>query len=89
MEGDFCNASPQGDQQCEKPRVERRMRLATHVDVAAHKDILGVHGMQRVNLRVGGFGEIQDVVALQGLVEEGQAQSEDGQRDENDLAAQV
>ena len=89
MEWDLGNTSPQGDQQRQKPGVERRMRLAAHVDVAAHEYIQGVHGMQRFNLRMGGLSEIQDVVALHGLVEKGQAQSQDSQRDEYDLAAQV
>ena len=44
--------------------------------------------MQRLDLRVGGLGEIEDVVALEGLVEEGQAKSQDDQRDKNKLAAQ-
>jgi hypothetical protein len=44
--------------------------------------------MERFDLRVLGLGEIEDVVTLHGLVEEGQAQGEDDQRDNEDLAAQ-
>ena len=36
----------------------------------------GVLGMKRLDLRVRGLGEIKNVVTLEGLVEEGQAQSE-------------
>jgi hypothetical protein len=64
------------------------MRLPAHVDVAAHEHILGVLGMKRLDLRVGRFGEIEDVIALQGLIQEGQAQSQDDQRDKDKLAAQ-
>jgi hypothetical protein len=83
------NAVAQRKQQREKPRVERRMRLAAHIDIAAHEDVLGVLRMQRLDLRVGGFGQIKDIVPLQSLVEERQAQGEDDQRNENKLAAQV
>jgi len=64
------------------------MRLAPHVDVAAHEDVLGVLGMQRLDLRVGGLGEVENIVTLESLVEKGQAQCEDDQRDEDELAAQ-
>jgi len=64
------------------------MGLSAHIDVAAHEDIGGVLGMQGVDLRVRGLGEIKNVVALEGLVEEGQAQSQDDQRDKDKLAAQ-
>ena len=57
------------------------MRLATHIDVAAHEVVGGVLGMKRLDLGVRGLGEIKDVVALQSLIEEGQAQGEDDQRD--------
>jgi hypothetical protein len=62
--------------------------LPAHIDVAAHEDVLGVLGVQRLDLCVRGLGEIKDVVALQGLVEEGQAQGENNQRDDDELAAQ-
>ncbi len=76
MERNFRNALVGGDQEREKPRVERRMRLPAHIDIAAHEDVGGVLGMKRLDLRVRGLGEIQNVVALEGLVEKGQAQSE-------------
>ena len=60
------------------------MGLAAHIDVTAHEHVLGVFGMERIDLRVLGLGEIEDVVTLHGLVEEGQAQGEDDQRDELD-----
>ena len=88
MEGNFRDAFAGGDQQREEPRVERRMRLSAHIDIAAHEDVRGVLGMQRLDLRVGGLGEIEDVVALEGLVEKRQAQGKDDQRDEDELAAQ-
>ena len=64
------------------------MRLAAHIDVAAHEDVGGVLGMQRLDLRVRGLGEIEHVVALERLIQEGQAQGQDDQRDEDELAAQ-
>ena len=64
------------------------MGLAAHIDVAAHEYIFGVFGMERFDLRVLGLGEIEDVVALDGLVEKGQAQGEHDQRDDDELAAQ-
>ena len=81
VEGDFRNALVGGDQERQKPRVERRMRLPAHIDVAAHEDVRGVLGMKRLNLRVRGFGEIKNVVALEGLVEKGHSQSEHDRRD--------
>ena len=81
MEWNLRNALAEGKQQREEPGVERRMRLAAHVDIAAHEHVLGVLGMQRLDLRVRGLGEIENVVALQGLVQEGQPQGEDDQRD--------
>jgi hypothetical protein len=47
-----------------------------------------VLGMQRLDLRVGGLGEVEDIIALQSLVEKGQAQREDDQSDEDELSAQ-
>ncbi len=88
MEGDFRAASAYCDQQREEPRVQRRVRLSAHIDIAAHEDVGGVLGMERLDLRVGGLGEIEDVVALEGLVEKRQAQGKDDQRDEDELAAQ-
>src|SRR5271170_5376326 len=64
------------------------MGLAAHIDLTAHEHIFGVFGMERFDLRVLGLGEIEDVVALHGLVQEGQAQGEDDQRDDDKLAAQ-
>ena len=62
--------------------------MPAHIDIAAHEDVGGVLGMKRIDLRVRGFGEIKDVVALKRLSEEGQTQGEDDQRDEDQLAAQ-
>ena len=81
MQGNLRYAMANGDQQREVPGIERRMGLATHIDVASHEDIGGVLGMQRLDLRVGGLGEIEDVVALQSLVEERNAQCEDDKSD--------
>ena len=64
------------------------MGLTAHIDIAAHEDVGGVLGMERFGLRVGGLGEIEDVVALEGLVEKRQAQGQDDQRDEDELAGQ-
>lgn len=44
------------------------MGLAPHIDVPAQVDVWGVLGVQRLNLCVGSFGEIEDVVTLDGLV---------------------
>lgn len=81
MERDLGNAMADGDQQREEPGIERRMGLATHIDVASHEDIGGVFGMQWLDLRVGGLGEVEDVVTLQCLVEERKAQCEDDKSD--------
>ena len=89
MEWDFRDALVGGEQQREEPRIERRMRLTAHIDIAAHEDVLGVFGMKRLDLGVSRLGEIKDVVTLQSLVEEGQAQRDNDQRDEDELAAQV
>ena len=73
MEGNFRDALAGCEQHREEPRVERRMGLTAHVDVAAHEDVLGVLRMKRLDLGVSRFGEIKDVVTLQSLVEERQA----------------
>ena len=44
--------------------------------------------MQRLDLRVLGFGQIVNVVALHGLVEERQPQSQNEQRDDDQFTAQ-
>ncbi len=76
VERNFGNVFDRGEQQRQEPGVERRMRLAAHIDVAAHEHIVGVLRMERLDLRMGGLGEIQDIVALDRLIEERQAQSE-------------
>ena len=82
MERDFRNALVRRDQERQEPRVERRMGLPAHIDIAAHEDISGVLGMKRLDLRVRGLREVKHVVTLEGLVEKGQAQGEDHQRDD-------
>jgi len=42
--------------------------------------------MERLDLGVRGFGEIEDVVALEGLIEERQAQSQDNEGDDDKRA---
>ena len=84
----FRNVLVGRDQQGEEPGVERGMGLAAHIDVASHEHVFGVFGMQRFDLGVLGFGEIEDVVALQSLVKKGQTQGEDDQRDQDKLATQ-
>ena len=88
MERDFVDVLEQRQQQPEIPGVQRRMRLAAHVHHAAQKRVLGVFGMQRLDLRVLGFGQIVNVVASDGLVEEWQAQRQHQQGDKDQIAAQ-
>src|ERR1700722_9339881 len=88
MERDLRDAPVKRNQQREEPGIERRMRLPAHVDVAPHENIGGVFGMKRLNLRVGGLGEIKHVVALESLIQERQTQSKDHQRDKDNLTAQ-
>ena len=55
--------------------------MAAHVHGDAQKHVAGVVGMQRIDLRVLGAGEIVDVVALNRLVEKGQAKQQDDRDD--------
>ena len=67
----------EGQQAAEHPAIQRRMRLPAQVHHLAAKHVGRVLGMQRVHLRVGGFGEVDVVVALDGLVEKRNADGQD------------
>jgi hypothetical protein len=49
------------------------MRVAAQVHLIAEEDVLDVIGMEWIDERVLRFGAVDIVVALDGLVEEGQA----------------
>jgi hypothetical protein len=57
------------------------MREAPEVDAIAEKHVLDIVGMQRIDLGVLGGGEVIDVVTLNRLVEEGEADEKDGGQD--------
>ena len=65
------------------------MRLASHIDVAAHEDIIGMLGMQRFDLGMRSLRKIQHIVTLEGLVQKRKAQREHDECDNDDLAAQT
>ena len=65
------------------------MGMAAHVDLLAEESVTGVVGMERVDLGVFGAVEIIEIVALDGLVEKGQAHEENEQRNEEELPAQL
>ena len=65
------HAAEHGDQTGQHPPIQRRMRLAAQVHFLALKHVAGVVGVQRIDERVGGLGEINVIVALNGLVEKG------------------
>jgi len=86
VERDFPHLARQREKAAEYPAIERRMRLPAQVHHFAAKYIGGVLGMQRLHLRVDGFGEINVVVALDGLVEKRNADGQDyGQRKQQTL----
>jgi hypothetical protein len=61
------------------------MGVAAHIDEIAEEDIAGVVGMEGIDLGVLGGGEVIVVVALDGLVQERQAQEEYEGEDDEDL----
>jgi hypothetical protein len=75
--GNLVDIPEQSEQQAQKPRVERRVRMALHFHHLAQEHVTGMRGMQRVNLCMLGASQIVNVVALNRLIEERRAQEED------------
>ena len=46
----------------------RTVRMSAHVDRIAQKHVIGVQGMQRIDLGVLGAIEVVNIVALDGLI---------------------
>src|SRR5260370_42517327 len=61
-------------QQPQIPGVERWMWMPPHIHNSAHECILRMRGMPGIDLRVLRPVEIVDVVALNGLIQEGKPQ---------------
>jgi len=57
--------------------------MAAHVHYFPHKGVSGVVGVERLDLRVLGSGEVVDVVALDGLIEKRQSDGKNESYDEN------
>ena len=74
MESGFANVSGGGEQRAQKPHIERRMRVAAHVDQIAERNVVRVIGVQGFDLRVLGAVQVENVVALNGLMEKGNTQ---------------
>ena len=85
MERHFAHIAKYREQRGEKPDIERRVRMPTHVHHVAEKNITSVVRMQRLNLRVLRAVKIIDIVALNRLVEKRQAQRQHQQDDQRDL----
>ena len=73
----FANIAKQRQQAAENPSVERRMRMSLHGDPITQQEKSCVVWMGRVNLRVLRSGQVVDVVALDRVVQEGDAQQND------------
>ena len=73
MERDLFYAAEDGDETGQHPAIQRWMRLAAQVHFLALKHVAGVVRVQGIDERVGGLGEIDVIVALNGLVQEGEA----------------
>jgi len=74
MERDFPDVADCRQQQAQEPNVEWRMRVTLHVHELSQEYIADVSRMGRIDLGMFGSGEIVDVVALDGLVQEGRPQ---------------
>src|SRR5262245_47348236 len=74
MEWGFAYVAYYGQQQSEKPDIERRMRVAPHVHEISEEYVADVVGMAWIDLGVLGAGQVVDVVALDRLVQEGRPQ---------------
>jgi hypothetical protein len=85
VEERFADGAGDGEQGGEDPGVTGRMGVAAHIDEIAEEDIAGVVGMEGIDLGVLGGGEVIVVVALDGLVQERQAQEEYEGEDDEDL----
>ena len=81
----FKNVPKEGQQQTEKPDVQRRVRMAPHLDHIAQEDIPRVIRVRRVNLRVLSPVQVINVVALNCLVQKRQTQREYEQDYEREL----
>src|SRR5690242_10138845 len=60
------------------------MRMASHIDHIAQEYITRVIGMQRIDLRVLGSGQIVDVIALNGLIEKRKPDQQDNRDDDRE-----
>ncbi len=65
------------------------MRVAAQVDVVAAEDVGDVGGMQRLDLRVRRFGDVDIVVALNGLVQKRKSQQQRKAEDQPEAAAGI
>src|SRR5690348_4517237 len=66
------------------PDIQRRMRMAAHIDHIAKEDIARVIGMERIDLRVLGSSQIVDVIALNGLTEKLKPDQQDSRDDDRE-----
>ena len=70
MKRNLADIAEQQNQRGQRPCIARRVRMAAQIHLVAEEHILHVVGMQRVDQRVLRLGEINMVVALNGLIEE-------------------
>src|SRR5579871_1653390 len=76
MKGHLAHFAEHSDERTQDPTVEGRVGVAAHVQHLAAEHFSRVHGMQRLDLGVFGFGQVDDVVALNGLMKKRQPQRE-------------
>src|SRR5712692_1334345 len=81
MKRHLAHVAQGGQQGRQYPRIQRRMRMPAHIHQVALKQIARVIRMQRLDLRMLGGVQVISIVALDGLMEERQAQR---QHDRND-----
>ncbi len=81
MKRDFAHVAEPGQERRENPSVQRRMRVPAHVHHLAAEHLSGVHRMQRFDLGMLRLRKIENVVALNSLVEKRQAQRENQRED--------
>ncbi len=60
------------------------MRKAAQIHAIADGNVLDVVGIERLDLRVLGCGQVVDVVALNGLIEKWQADEQDNGQDQRE-----
>ena len=87
MEGTLAYVPEERQQPCQAPDVEWGVRMSLHGQLIALEDVARVIGVSGIDLRVLGPRQVVNIIALDSLSQEGQADQENRGDDEKELPA--